>query len=364
MIFRRVLAGGGCRGVTLALWLTATVELRSVIFVGTDNPDFNTSPPAGALQNSGWQWQGNWRGFGGTPIASNLFLTAQHVGGTVGERFLFQGRWYPTLASFADSRSDLVIWKVCGQFPTIAPLYEGNAEVGAACVVFGHGLRRGAAVSVAAGANPGLRGWRWGPHDGRLRWGENQIAGIETGSPAGPQLKALFDQGAGPNEAMLAGGDSGSGLFIRDAGQWKLAGVNFSVDGPFRQVGSADTFLAALFDKRGLEEAASGTLWNLVPDDAVPAPAAFYATRVAARLGWIRSVIAAEAAPETSPTVETAARADGPYTEAQVLAAEATERVLVVPLTPGNQFLRLRHCRAVTVVGIKPLPGGLELRWE
>ncbi|MBK9139852.1 MAG: hypothetical protein IPM17_13970 [Verrucomicrobia bacterium] len=348
----------------VAALLTIALPAKSVVFLSTDDPDFNTTPPTGDLRDSGWQWQGNWRGFGGTVIAPNLFLTAQHVGGAVGDVFVFDGRPYPTLASFADPQSDLMIWKVCGEFPLSAPLYEGSTEVGAACVVFGHGLRRGEAVTVAGGVNPGLRGWRWGANDGRLRWGENTIAGVETGSRGGEQLKALFDQGAGPNEAMLAGGDSGSGLFLREGGQWKLAGVNFAVDGPFRQVGSSEAFSAALFDKRRLLEFGANSRWTLVPDDDVPVPAAFYATRVSARLAWIRSVIAAESARETPPVVEAAALPEGPFIELAPVVADGAERLLIVPLPSANQYFRLRHCRAVTIISIDLVPGAIELRWE
>ncbi len=355
-------AGG--RAVALAALLAASANLRGIVFVASDDSEFNTSAPAGELANSGWQWQGNWRGFGGTPIAPNLFLTAQHVGGSAGDAFLFTGQRYPTLAGYTDPQSDLMIWKICGEFPTFAPLYAGNAEVGAACVVFGHGLGRGTAVTVADGNNPGLRGWFWGSTDGRLRWGENVIAGIEAGAWAGAQLTAVFNEGGGPNEAMLAGGDSGSGLFIHDAGEWKLAGVNFSVDGPFRQIGSDKSFSAALFDKRRLLEPGAGSRWTLVPDGGVPVPAAFYATRVSARLDWIRGVMAAEAQREPSPTVEAAAGAEGPYSPVQPLLEDASQRTILVPLPAGDQFLRLRHCRAVKITQIAARPATLELHWE
>ena len=40
----------------------------------------NTLAPTNGLINSGWQWQGNFGGFVGTPIAKNYFITAEHIG--------------------------------------------------------------------------------------------------------------------------------------------------------------------------------------------------------------------------------------------------------------------------------------------
>jgi hypothetical protein len=345
--------------------MSLSLRTLGLIFVASGDPGFNTSRPTGELADSGWQWQGNWRGFGGTPIAPNLFLTAKHVGGTVGDLFSFSGQIYPTLANYPDPASDLIIWKVCGGFPTFAPLYAETGERGAPCVVHGHGLLRGAEVSVAAGEHPGLRGWSWGNTDGRLRWGENRINAVLPGQPGlGEQLEATFDAGAGPNEAMLAGGDSGSGVFIRDEAGWALAGVNFAVDGPFRIVGAGPPFSAALFDKRGVFEWNGNGKWSLVPDDDSTVPAKWYATRVSARLDWIRGIIAAEAQPESSPVVEAAAVAAGPYSIIEPVAADAAQHWLVLPLPTANQFLRLRHCRAVVITSVTQQPAGLELRWR
>lgn len=356
----------------LARWLATaatlsalSMQIQGLVFFATDDPEFNTSRPTGELADAGWQWQGNWRGFGGTPIAPNLFLTAKHVGGTAGDGFSFDDRTYLTLASYPDPQSDLVIWKVCGEFSSFAPLYEGAAEIGAPCVIHGHGLLRATDVSVTDGGHPGLRGWRWGTTDSRLRWGENQIVRLDPGSAgAGEQLSGTFDAGAGPNEAMLAGGDSGSGVFIRDGAGWALAGVNYAVDSPFRLVGSGSVFSAALFDKRGLLESADGGGWSLVPDGDLAVPAAWYATRVSIRLDWIRGVLAAEAQPEASPQVEVAARPEGSYAAIEPLAADAVQRWLVVPLPTASQFLRLRHCRAVVITQITLQLSSLELRWQ
>ena len=69
----------------------------------------NTTAPNGPLASSGWQWEGNWGAFLGTPISKNYFITAEHIGGTVGDAFVFNGRRYYTTATYDDPQSDLQI---------------------------------------------------------------------------------------------------------------------------------------------------------------------------------------------------------------------------------------------------------------
>src|SRR5882724_6913010 len=121
---------------------------HSVIFYSTGDPSYNTNAPEGALTNSGWQYQGTWSSFDGTVISSNAFITAKHVGGSVGEPFTFQGVQYTTTASYESPDSDLRIWRVAGQFPVFAPLYTKRAENGKNIVVFGRGTQRGAEVRI------------------------------------------------------------------------------------------------------------------------------------------------------------------------------------------------------------------------
>ena len=58
----------------------------------------NTWAPPDTLANSGRQYQGNWGAFLGTPIAPRLFITAEHVGGGVGQPFTFRGKTYTAKA--------------------------------------------------------------------------------------------------------------------------------------------------------------------------------------------------------------------------------------------------------------------------
>src|SRR5438445_3426500 len=160
----------------LSGWLLALEPTSAVILYGTGDPSANTSAPTGAPAGSGWQYQGQFGAFLGTVIGSNYFITAKHIGGSVGQTFTFGGVSYTTTAVFPDSSSDLQIWQVSGTFPSRAQIYSGEAgtEPNANLVVFGRGTQRGDAVFVGSDSHPG--GWLWGTSDGVERWGTN-VAG-------------------------------------------------------------------------------------------------------------------------------------------------------------------------------------------
>jgi len=62
-----------------SVFIFSATQTRAVVLYRT--PTRNTSAPSSMLYNSGWQWEGKWGGFLGTPIAPNYFITAGHVGG-------------------------------------------------------------------------------------------------------------------------------------------------------------------------------------------------------------------------------------------------------------------------------------------
>jgi hypothetical protein len=139
----------------------------------TDDPLANTTAPTGLLQDSGWQYQGQWGSSLGTPVAATFFITAKHVGGSIGGSFLFNGVSYTTTGYSDCPSSDLRVWQVSSAFPAYAPLYTDSDEPSKSLVVFGRGTRRGSEVSVSSN----LRGWQWGASDNVQRWGENVVGG-------------------------------------------------------------------------------------------------------------------------------------------------------------------------------------------
>lgn len=309
-----------------ALLLVATTS-HAVIFQSTDDPTFNTTAPTGALAQSGWELQGEWGSFLGTPIAPQYFIAARHVGGSVGAPFNFRGVTYTTVAVFDDANSDLRIWKVDGVFPDYARLYTANNELGRDMVVLGRGTRRGPLITsivvctnyvtnavtlkslgltsrtakqlypncrISGGyiyfvsatglsTNTVLNGWAWGGSDGAMRWGKNPVKAVyET------LLSGTFTLSADPNICHLSGGDSSGAIFIHDGTAWKLAGINYAVEGPFKSELNGGVYQAALFDKTGLYRES-----YYFPADGTVKPSCFYASRISTRVSWIQSIIGA-----------------------------------------------------------------------
>jgi hypothetical protein len=189
----------------------------------------NTSAPLDPDAAGGWDYEGNFDSFVGTPIASDYFITASHIGGTVGQTFTYLGVDYVTTAVTREPNSDLSIWQVSGTFPTYAPLFtDPGAEVGQPLYVFGYGAQRGAAV-YNPGGDMSLAGWQFGAPTSALSWGQNVVDSIQGGL-----LAAYFRSDSGiANEATLSAGDSGGGVFVKQNGRWSLAGINYGVLSPY-----------------------------------------------------------------------------------------------------------------------------------
>lgn len=259
---------------------------HAVILLGTGDPTANSTAPTGELVDSGWQFQGLFGDFLGTPIASNYFITATHVGGAPGSTFFFDSVFYNLVAARHDPYTDLTIWRVDGTFPTFAPIFSGSGETGQRLVAFGRGTQRGADVIK----NASLRGWLWGANDHVQRWGENFVTSIVHGGTLNDFVYATFDNSGFANEAHLSVGDSGGAIFIEDGGVWKLAGINYAVDGPFYldEKGN-DGFDGALFDARDFYYN-DGANFQLITG-AAAVPSGFYCSRISTRTAWIYSVI-------------------------------------------------------------------------
>lgn len=285
------LSGKLCAVLICVIALIASAaRVRAVVFKSTGDPSYNTNAPTGSLTNSGWQYEGSWIGYLGTPIAPTYFIAADHVGGSVGDPFTLNGFTYQTVATFKDPNSDLRIWKVDATFPIYTSLYTNANEVGKHCIVFGRGTQRGAAVIVGSNTN-GWK-WDWSLYDGVKRWGENDVfTNVNGGGGIGQLLQCTFDRSAGSNECHLSVGDSSGAMFIQDGSTWKLAGIHHAVDGLFSTDGSTNTqFDAALLDMGGLW-VGSGTNWQFITNQSADIPSSFYSTRISAELAWINSVI-------------------------------------------------------------------------
>ena len=261
----------------------------AIVFYSTADASHNTNAPSGALENSGWQWQGEWsKGVSvaeylGTPISLHYFITAKHVAGTTNWAFRYHGTTYKAVQAYSDASSDFQIWKVDKPFDAYAPLYTNSDESGRGCVIFGRGKIRGAEV-VSTRTN----GWLWGTLDNKMRWGTNQIV-----SAGGGYLVSEFD-GGGSEECATADKDSGGAVFVKDSsGVWRLAGINYTVSPAQFSTNSSgsNAFYAACFDYRGLYYY-TGSAWLLASGGVKKQQ--LYATQISARYSWITNVIGSE----------------------------------------------------------------------
>lgn len=326
--------------------------VHGVIFFTTSDPDFNTAPPSGDLAGSGWEYQGQWGRFLGTPIAPEYFVTAKHVGGAVGDIFLLGGFEYKTTAFFDEPHSDLRICRIQGEFSEYAELNSREDELGESVVVFGRGTRRGAEVRLDNSPLETLRGWLWGPGDGRLRWGENQVDRISLPTdssrsegavplvPGSDFLVMTFDAGEAPNETHLSAGDSGGGVFILDGNDWKLAGVNYAVSGPYNTENEGTGFQAAIFDETGLWTGGPDK-WRFSSDLGFPEPGAFYSTRISSSLSWIEGILAKQSS-EGFPVLQYATRVNGLFVDETDSTVDAEEQIVEVDVPAETRFYRLR----------------------
>jgi hypothetical protein len=363
----RVLASLLSVFLTLCVFQSITVE--GVIFYSTGDPDFNTSAPTGDLANSGWELQGLWGIFLGTPIAPKYFITVEHVGGSPGNKFVLGGKEYTTAASFDDPESDLRIWRIRETFPTYAELYPRDDELGRNFVVFGRGTQRGDEVIIDGLFGSHFRGWYWGSLDGRQRWGENRVAEIISdagldgaGKRIGGLLRVRFNAGQGVNHAHLSNGDSTGGVFIKDGNTWKLAGINYAVDGPYNTTTNGPGFTAALVDERGLYKGGEGH-WRRQLDSIVSIPGSFYVARISARLDWINTILSQPLTPDP-PLLQSAASVNGPYQNEGSGIVDEQTRTITITRPSGFRFYRISAPAQVRVKETTIENGNLIFRYE
>lgn len=276
-------------------------QAQAVLFYDTGSATHNTTAPGGAYTGSGWQFQGYYGSYLGTMIAPQYFITAQHFptqGGSFVHAGLFNGAADVTYtidtaanggAGYWDvAGTDLRILKINEVFPTYAPLYTGSAETGLTLVTMGRGGMRGADVFVSGL----LHGWEHTAGDGTTRWGANVVTGVVNYFGAS-LLNVEFNAGGLDEEATLSDGDSGGGVFVNDGGVWKLAGVNFTIDGDFDTnniTGDGSDFSASLFDAGGLYNGSDAGGWTLVPDGPADVPVSFYASRISSSSAAIMTI--------------------------------------------------------------------------
>lgn len=256
-------------------------QVQAVIFYDTDDISYHTTAPTNSDLAALWNSQGSWQGgFLGTPISSNMFISAAHVGGAVGNEITFgagtpNAGVYTVTAVYNDNSdnnpSDLRIFQISGTFNSWVPLMTSAPLAASDYIVFGRGTQRGATYPLEG--TP--RGWTWGTEDNKMRWGTGLLGGTTSDG------QYVYDTFSGLGAVALSNGDSGGALFVNDGGVWRLAGINYAVTGEYSETLGGTKFNASLYNQNGL----------YVGDQVVSGSSAFFSSSIAAESAWIASVI-------------------------------------------------------------------------
>lgn len=298
--------GMGRSGMARTPW-AACLAAAAAFVAGLPNPAVaviitrdatgNTSAPTDPALATRWGQVGNFDVFMGTPIASQFFLTAKHLGNLTGQPITFPDTsTFSTIAGFFDPDSDLAIYQIAGSFPNdkIVPMYSGSFVANQSMYLFGRGVPRTTTdvVGNAFGGGTEAKGWTWGSNMGTRSWGTNTFNQIIDDPDAGPQIAYDFDyDGTGTDEGILSIGDSGGPVFMQEGGVWKLAGIHYAVETPFNTTDFGDGFNAAVFDKGGLYERSDPNTWTYLNPTPGNQPAFSYSTSVPAGSAWIASIV-------------------------------------------------------------------------
>ncbi len=389
---------GGLWAVWAVAMLGLADNLSGVVFLGTDDPEHNTSAPEGDLVGSGWQFLGRWGIFVGTVIGPHHFITARHVGGRIGRAFQYRGEAYTARAIYEFGPNDLRIWEVCEAMPgPYASLYLDQDELHKPLVVFGRGRLRGAEVWLDTPEGRELRGWRVGPSDNRLRWGQNEVSEIvdyadlyDSAEPGELEfLWAEFNREGSFNEAHLSVGDSGGAVFLERDGVWALAGVVMGAFGRFNEVPENPGYLATLFDGGGfylrslagdpvrrprvtnlgcdnlMPRAGDQYEWIFLDDSDEAVGNGFLATRISNYADWIGDVMAGRVAPcFQGPWAVSASSAEGAFDFELSQKHDPASRTFRIPIKEGARFFRVAGCQPFDLAGWSVEGDSLVLRYQ
>jgi len=235
------------------------------------------------------------------PISPHYFVTAAHLGHST--TFTYNnGTSTPTTytVAYVGSENDLAVYKIVGpgSFSLYAPIFTSTTVVGQSLVTIGDGVARGQQING---------GWAWTTNKTVDTWGTNTVSYFAYGNTLSERYLA-FDfnrtvDGSGnvtdPNEAVLAGNDSGGPTFLYDSvtHRYELGGINYGVDGIANSRNGTPT-AAALYDTTGyyLYDPNTGTY-----DTPGSGPVSSYATDITAHLGFLQSTLGAEYSPASVP---------------------------------------------------------------
>ena len=249
------------------------------------------------------------------PIAPNWAIRARHIGGVGNDKIYYNGTFHQIVDGAIIGTSDLLLVRVDTPFTNYAlmydPLSDGESEIGKEVVMVGSsGSTKNPNAPITSNGTF-MNGWN--PTDlpasaaGKPNWGRNRVEAIYDDVIGSEVIATTFDKPTldngqpnpryvGADEAAAYSGDSGGGSFIKQNGQWRLAGLVYAVDEVHATQTSLDSITGAVYDARNLwgdfyinDDPKQGRERRLITD-ANPVPLASYSTRIAAYRSQIDAI--------------------------------------------------------------------------
>ena len=220
------------RAAIALMWIAAALPASASAIV-VESPDERVAHAPRAFPF--WEHVVSMSRFSAIYLGERWVLTANHLKPSPvtigGERYAPEEGSSVTLRT-GPYRADLRVFRL-ERAPPLPPLPIVTDLVERDLPVLMVGWGRGAGTRTEWAGQPGLR---WSAGQPTRRWGRNRIRdiGVPVSLGAGSLTAAFrmrFDLGARiRDEGQAASGDSGGGVFIRERGQWVLAGVMVMVD--------------------------------------------------------------------------------------------------------------------------------------
>ena len=219
-----------------AIALSTTARPAAAIIVR--NQQTNNTAPTG---DQGFSYVGHF-GTNGVPNSgvylgyingSNWALTAYHNLSTSAFHVGSQTLSYIESQRIGGGTTDLRLVKLGGGSIGLSPLTIRSTAItnGTAVTMVGNGVVAATGeIDLDPNLGPPLLGYDWTAITTRPKlWGTNTTIAIDPNQGGTMSFATLFNNNAGLNEATFADKDSGSGVFINNAGGWELAGVAFGI---------------------------------------------------------------------------------------------------------------------------------------
>ena len=183
-----------------------------------------------AYSDFNWDHVYNYKNSSAVAVHGNWLITAAHVADDGADSSLtIQGEVYTQMQQVYHPDADLALIRYDKTFPEFYSIHNGSVtRIGTNPELLMVGWGNTGLVSITSFQNgPGGRGIK--------RWGTNravtsgQSVTVDMGGEVGTRVSDVFTTSFNLNDTFFESGaaqyDSGSGVFIKHAGQWKLAGL-------------------------------------------------------------------------------------------------------------------------------------------